>query len=322
MANSAAARTLQAAGPDTEEFLDDVLRGLQARRKSLNPKYFYDENGSRLFERITRLPEYYITRTETRLMEQVAGDLGAACGDAKAVIEFGSGSGRRSDILLSALPEVLVYVPIDVSPELLDSTVRVVTAAHPHIRVCPLVADFTAEMSVPDSIPRQRLGYFPGSTIGNFSPADAIRFLVNARRLLGRHSSMLIGVDLTKSTYRLERAYNDSAGVTAAFNRNILVRINSELGGTFELDKFAHQAFFDAERSRIEMHLTSLEDQEVSIAGKESISFRAGETIHTENSYKYTAGQFRRLALQASWKTAAYWQDEEGLFSLHLLEHA
>jgi len=305
---------------EREQFLDDVLAGLNAERKTLNPKYFYDATGSQLFEQITALPEYYITRTETRLMRAIAVQIGEHCGAVRAIVEFGSGSGERSDILLSALPGVIRYIPIDVSEELLSATASVVESSYPHISVSSLIADFTAQLQLPSGTPEHRLGYFPGSTIGNFLPAEAISFLRNARKLLGATSKMLIGVDLAKSVDRLERAYDDSAGVTGRFNKNVLVRINEELGADFNLKNFAHQAFFDRRHSRIEMHLVSLADQRVSIDGTHEVTFHAGETIHTENSHKYTVAGFRQLAHRAGWRSTIDWVDDDRLFSIHLLE--
>ncbi|MBT8078555.1 MAG: L-histidine N(alpha)-methyltransferase [Gammaproteobacteria bacterium] len=300
-------------------FLDDVVAGLTAQRKSLDPKYFYDETGSGLFGRITELPEYYITRTETEIMRAAAPDISAHCGDIRTIVEFGSGSGERSEILLSALDQASHYAPIDVSDELLQDTATVVQNAHPSIQVVPIVADFTSEILLPARLPRAWLGYFPGSTIGNFLPMAATRFLANARRMLGRHATMLIGVDLVKSVDRLEQAYDDSQGVTDAFNKNVLVRINNELGGTFDVQQFEHRAVFNKEQSRIEMHLVSKSDQFVEIDGTYRIRFRAGETIHTENSHKYTLDGFRALARQAGWSPVACWTDVNDDFSVHLL---
>ena len=320
MKSSTAMRQTEYIQTEREQFLGDVLTGLQAERKTLNPKYFYDATGSQLFEQITELPEYYITRTETRMMRQIARQIGKHCDSVRAIVEFGSGSGERSDILLSALPSVLRYVPIDVSEELLASTAKIVEASYPLIKVQALIADFTGSMRLPSGTPTHRLGFFPGSTIGNFLPDDAVRFLENARRLLDTNAKMLIGVDLTKAVDKLERAYDDSAGVTGRFNKNVLVRINSELGADFVLKNFAHQAYFDRDRSRIEMHLVSLTDQRVSIDGMHRVEFRAGETIHTENSHKYTVDGFRQLAHKAGWRSTINWVDDEDLFSVHLLE--
>lgn len=320
MKSSATLQQAEFIQTEREQFLDDVLTGLNADRKTLNPKYFYDETGSQLFEQITELPEYYITRTETSMMQQIAQEIGDHCDDVQAIVEFGSGSGQRSDILLSALPRVVSYIPIDVSEELLASTAKVVAASYPHIGVHALVADFTATLQLPPGTPDRRLGFFPGSTIGNFLPADAVRFLQNARKLLGANAKMLIGVDLAKAVDKLERAYDDSAGVTGQFNKNVLARINDELSADFVLKNFAHQAFYDRDRSRVEMHLVSLADQRVSIDGVHKVEFRAGETIHTENSHKYTVDGFRQLARKAGWHSTTDWVDDECLFSVHLLE--
>ena len=320
MKGSAAMRPTEFILSEREQFLNDVLTGLNADHKTLNPKYFYDATGSRLFEQITELPEYYITRTETSMMQQIAKEIGDHCNNTQAVVEFGSGSGKRSNILLSALPGVLSYIPIDVSEELLASTAKVVEESYPHIRVHPLIADFTARIQLPSGTPDHRLGYFPGSTIGNFLPADAISFLQNTRRLLGANAKMLIGVDLVKDVDKLERAYDDSAGITGRFNKNVLTRINEELDADFVLKNFAHQVFFDRDRSRIEMHLVSLADQRVSIDSMHKVKFRAGETIHTENSHKYTVDGFRQLARRAGWRSTTNWVDDERLFSVHLVE--
>jgi len=320
MQNSAAVRQAELESSAREEFLQDVMVGLSAGRKFLNPKYFYDEAGSRLFENITELPEYYITRTETQLMRDIAPEIGQNFEGTEAIIEFGSGSGARSDTLLGALSNASHYVPIDLSEDLLASTARVVAQSHPHIRVCSLLADFTAEMIIPATIPARRLGYFPGSTIGNFLPHEAVKFLSRARRLLGKDARMLIGVDLAKSTTRLESAYDDAQGITAEFNKNLLLRINTELDADFDLRYFAHQAFFDREHSRIEMHLVSLADQQVSLGGDYTVDFSAGETIHTENSHKYTIEGFRQLALRAGWQPGVCWTDDEQLFSIHVLD--
>jgi len=320
MQTNAATRQLEFADAEREQFLGDVLAGLSAECKTLNPKYFYDETGSRLFEQITELPEYYITRTETGMMRQIARELGGHCDDARSVVEFGSGSGQRTDVLLSALPRVVNYIPIDVSEEMLASTAKVVESSYPHIQVHPQVADFTAKLQRLPGPPGRRLGFFPGSTIGNFLRADAVIFLQNARELLGANAKMLIGVDLAKSADTLEQAYDDSAGVTAQFNKNILTRINNELDANFDLDRFAHKAFFNRDYSRIEMHLVSLADQQVLIDGKYAIEIPAGETIHTENSHKFTIDGFCRMADLAGWRSAARWVDNGHLFSLHLLE--
>lgn len=317
---SAVKKDFECQNPQRDEFLRDVLVGLRAEKKTLNPKYFYNEVGSQLFEQITQLPEYYITRTETKMMQQIVTEIETHCGDAQAVVEFGSGSGQRSDLLLSGLPNVTQYVPIDVSEELLAATSELVERAHSHVRVTPLVADFTQNMRLPAKTPKRKLGYFPGSTIGNFLPGEAASFLKNAKNVLGDQSRMLIGVDLAKATDRLESAYDDAAGVTAQFNINVLARINEELGANFLLDDFEHQAFFDPDLSRIEMHLVSLKNQRVTIDGEHTVDFCADETIHTENSHKYTIDGFHNLAMESNWFPVTHWVDEERLFSVHLLE--
>ncbi len=306
----------------SDEFFADVREGLLAEQKFLNPKYFYDESGSRLFEKITRLPEYYITRTETTLMSEIAEDIASHCKDVRAIVEFGSGSGRRSDILLSALPDVTCYVPIDVSEELLASTSQLVREAHPGVRVTPLNADFTQPLTLPADTPVERLGYFPGSTIGNFLPDDAIRFMRMVRTGLGGDAQMLLGVDTVKELKTLEQAYDDDARVTANFNKNILTRINDELGGDFDLNQFAHRAFFNADESRVEMHLVSRKRQRVRIGEELAVDFVAGESIHTENSHKYTMTAFHALAENAGWHPVQHWNDEEMLFSVHLLKNS
>ncbi len=321
MLNKTKLAAVELGGSEHDAFLQDVTAGLSATRKTLDPKYFYDDRGSRLFQQITELPEYYITRTETQMMQDSASDIGSALAKVSTVIEFGSGSGERTDLLLQSLPAAERYVPIDVSDELLASTAATVGARHPHIQVHALNADFTAPMTLPVETGYAPLGYFPGSTIGNFLPTAATRFLVNARKTLGANADLLVGVDLVKPVKLLEDAYNDSRGVTAAFNLNILARINSELNGNFDLSLFAHQAFYSAELSRIEMHLVSLAQQEVVIDGTYSFTFRVGETIHTENSHKYTIERFKHMATQAGWRPARCWVDEDRLFSLHLLRN-
>lgn len=319
--NARAAKPAQVKGGN-DEFFEDVRDGLLAEQKYLNPKYFYDDSGSRLFEEITRLPEYYITRTETALMEDIAGDIASHCTEVRSIVEFGSGSGRRSDILLAALSDVTWYVPIDVSEELLASTSSLVAEAHPRVRVTPLIADFTQPLQLPAGTPVERLGYFPGSTIGNFLPDDAIRFLDMARTALGDDSFMLLGVDTIKELETLEQAYDDETRVTATFNKNILARINEELGANFDLRQFEHRAFFNEERSRVEMHLVSRKRQRVRIGGELSVDFEAGESIHTENSHKYSINAFRELAETAGWWHVQHWADDDMLFSVHLLKNS
>ena len=303
-----------------ESFRADVLVGLNATRKSLNPKYFYDRAGSELFSRITDLPEYYVTRTEVAIMRQAAQAIGEYCANCKTVVEFGSGSGRRSDILLNALQQVRSYVPIDVSDALLETTRDLVESRYPQIKVDAVLADFTGDVRMPTAVGRPCLGFLPGSTIGNFAPVAATRLLQHARKVLGAGSQLLLGVDLIKPTQQLERAYDDAQGVTAAFNLNLLARINAELDADFNLENFVHQVFYNQEFARIEMHLASLVDQQVTIDGEFVFSFYAGESIHTENSHKYSIDSFQELAVQAGWRPATFWVDDDRLFSVHLLQ--
>lgn len=303
-----------------EPMATDVLRGLQAPRKRLPSKYFYDERGSHLFEEITALPEYYPTRAELEILDtQKAAIAGVLAPDA-VLVEFGSGSTAKVRRVLAAVPNLACYVPIDISGEFIEGEARALRADFPQLRVLPVVADFTRPFTLPAEIEgRMRVGFFPGSTIGNFEPLEALAFLGHARRMLGAGSRFIAGVDLVKEIRVLEAAYDDTAGVTAAFNMNLLTRINRELGADFDLAKFRHLACFDPVRSRIEMHLRSLERQVVHVLG-EDIAFAEGETIHTENSYKYTLERFRRLATEAGWLPTDAWTDAAGRFSVHVLD--
>jgi dimethylhistidine N-methyltransferase len=300
-------------------FASDVLAGLSVRPKRLSPKYFYDETGSQLFEEITELPEYYPTRTELAILREHASDIAGVVGPKTALIEFGSGSTRKVRILLDAAPGIEAYVPVDISSEMLSQEAAQLQHDRPRLRVLPLAADFTQPFRLPGAIVGlSRAGFFPGSTIGNFEPHDASAFLAHARRMLGRKAVLIIGVDLVKDTNVLNAAYDDVAGVTAKFNLNLLTRINRELGADFDLDSFSHAAFYNCERHRIEMHLASRRRQKVRVAGR-VIEFRAGETIHTENSYKYTIESFGALARGAGWTPLKTWTDARGYFSVHAL---
>ncbi|GAB4232498.1 MAG: L-histidine N(alpha)-methyltransferase [Kiloniellaceae bacterium] len=313
-------------GPDSgpggdDEFRDAVLSGLAARPKALEPKFFYDARGSQLFDAITELEEYYPTRAETALLRahaaEIAAFVEAGAGEVGAsLIEFGSGSSVKTRLLLEALPGLACYVPIDISGDHLKAAAEKL-AADFALPILPVHADYTGAFTLPDAVPAEgRVGFFPGSTIGNFEPAAAVAFLRQARELLGRGARFLVGADLEKDEARLIAAYDDAEGVTAAFNLNLLQRINRELGGTFELSAFRHEARYNREEARIEMHLVSLRDQQVTVAGQR-FGFAAGESIHTENSYKYTLDSFAALAREGGWGAQAQWLDPEGLFSLH-----
>jgi dimethylhistidine N-methyltransferase len=300
-------------------FAADVVAGLTSSPKRLPPKYFYDSAGSDLFERITALPEYYPTRCELRILEEHAADIAALIPSGAALIEFGSGSSRKTRTLLGAARELAAYVPVDISAEFLDAQADALRREYPEIALLPIAADFGAAFDLPETAAKMpRAGFFPGSTVGNLEPQEASAFLRQAGQILGPGAVFVIGVDLVKDEDVLHDAYNDSAGVTAKFNRNLLVRINRELGATFDLAGFEHHAFYNREQRRIEMHLASLARQRVSVRGV-NIEFRAGETIHTENSYKYTIASFQALARGAGWAPLAAWTDADNYFSVHVL---
>jgi dimethylhistidine N-methyltransferase len=303
------------AAPDP--FAADVMAGLTARPKALPPKYFYDLAGSALFERITELPEYYPTRCEIGILQDNAPAIAAMFPPGCALIEFGSGSSRKARILLAAAASVAAYIPVDISGDFLQQDLAQLERDMPRLVVHPLVADFTQPFAIPGQLAAlPRVGLFPGSTIGNFEPAEAAAFLRHIGQALGPGTLFLVGVDLVKDHGILHRAYNDAAGVTAQFNLNLLARINRELGGDFDLAAFAHRAFFNAEQSRIEMHLVSTKPQRVHLNGVD-IDFRQGETIHTENSYKYTIESFQALARSTGWTPVEAFSDR--LFAVHAL---
>ena len=303
--------------PAGDSFAADVIAGLRAEPKSVPPKYFYDLAGSALFERITRLPEYYPTRCEIGILEDNAPAIASMFPPGCALIEFGSGSSRKARILLSAAATVEAYVPVDISGDFLQQDLTQLKRDLPHLTVHPLVEDFTRPFAIPpDLAALPRVGFFPGSTIGNFEPEEAARFLRHIGAVLGPGSLLVVGIDLVKDEATLNRAYNDAEGVTAKFNLNLLARIDRELDADFDLAAFEHRAFFNREFSRIEMHLVSTRRQQVHINGV-TIDFRAGETIHTENSYKYTVESFRAMARGSGWSPIEVFTD--GMFSVHAL---
>ena len=304
---------------EASQFADAALRGLGERQKTLPCQYLYDEQGSILFEQITDVPEYYPTRTEIGILGDFVAEIVALTPAGAVLVEFGSGSSRKTEILLEAFDKLAAYVPIDVSSSALDDARERLAARFPSLRVHPVVGDFRARFVLPDDLQsRPRIGFFPGSTIGNFQPGEAIDLLRTIRATLGDGARLIVGVDLRKELDALLPAYNDAAGVTAAFNKNLLVRANRELGADFDLDGFAHEAIFNPEKSRIEMHLVSRQAQTVSLLGQR-FAFRSGETIHTENSHKYTVADFQRLAATAGWSARRVWTDAKGLFSVHEL---
>jgi dimethylhistidine N-methyltransferase len=318
MSNPKVRRRPELLPADENDFADAVLDGLSKPSKTLPCRFFYDARGSELFEEITRLPEYYPTRTEAAIFEAHA-EIVDGVPDGGVLVEFGSGSSVKTEILLRQLSRLGAYVSIDVSDSALkDATARL--AAHfPTLDVRPIVGDFSYPVALPpDLADHHKTGFFPGSTIGNLTPVEAGRLLRVFRSVLSPGGRLIVGVDLKKDARKLVLAYNDAAGVTAAFNLNLLVRINRELGGTFDLDAFRHDAIYNPREGRIEMHLESTRDQEVRVDGRR-IRFRTGERIHTENSYKYSISQFQDLARSADWQPHRVWTDEGKLFSVHEL---
>lgn len=305
---------------DAAQFRHDVWTGLAQPQKTLPCKYFYDARGSALFEAICDLPEYYPTRTELSIMESHAAAMAERLGPQCLLVEYGSGSSRKTRLLLDRLRAPAGYVPIDISAAALADSTRALAAAYPALEVLPVCADYTAPFDVPHprAPVRCRSVYFPGSTIGNFTPPQAQRFLARMARVAGASGVVLVGVDLRKDRATLERAYDDAAGVTAEFNRNLLVRINRELDGDFDLERFAHRARWDEAAGRVEMHLVALADQTVRVAGR-TFAFTAGETIHTENSYKYDIAHFAALAAGVGLSVREVWTDPARRFSVQLL---
>ena len=310
---------LHRGAPPEDSFADNLLEGLTKTPKEIACKYFYDEAGSRLFDRICDLPEYYQTRTETALLRRHAGEIAALMGPGAEIVEFGAGSLRKARILLDALEAPRAYTPLDISGEYLAHVVRSLAADYPALTLRPLVGDFTGVLDIP-ALPDnpRRAGFFPGSTIGNFRPDGALCLLRRMRAGLNE-GGLLIGVDLVKDPARLHAAYNDAAGVTAAFNKNLLARANRELGADFDLGAFAHYAPYNAGAQRIEMYLVSLRRQRVNLRGQ-VLEFAQGEPVHTEDSHKYTIESFREMAARAGFNPRAVWTDEERLFSVHWLE--
>jgi dimethylhistidine N-methyltransferase len=290
---------------------EDVLAGLSLPQKALPPKYFYDAAGSRLFERICRLPEYYVTRAELSLTRANIGAIARFAGRGCELVEYGSGESLKTRLLLRALRPA-AYVPIDISEIALRQSTRKLSRSFPWLKIVPVPGDFSRPIDLPRAR-APRVVYFPGSTIGNLDPEEAHAFLAMTRDQAAR---MLVGVDLRKDANVLHAAYNDSRGVTAAFNLNLLARINRELGADFDLRRFAHYAFYNAALGRVEMHLVSLERQSVRVA-RRRFRFERGESIHTENSYKYSAEGFRALAARAGYAGKRLWTDRKGLFALH-----
>ena len=299
-------------------FMRDVLSGLSQTQKTLPCQYFYDEAGSELFEQITELPEYYPTRTETAILNAHASEIAEALGESALLVEYGAGASTKTRILLSALKSPAGYVPIDVSEAFLLQTAYVLRVDYPNLPVHPVVGDFMIRFGLPNESEGHPVGFFPGSTIGNLSDEDILRFMSSARDLLGEASQFVIGVDLRKDETILVPAYDDAAGVTAKFNLNLLARINRELGADFDLSAFAHRSIWNDAESRIEMHLVSQRAQQVQIGG-ETILFQSGESIHTENSRKFSIDSLTPLFEQTGWNLNKTWLDERHYFAVLLL---
>jgi dimethylhistidine N-methyltransferase len=304
--------------PGEESFRDAVLCGLGRPRKSIPCKFFYDTRGSWLFEEICRLPEYYPTRTEITILGENSDDIAAQMGPHCRLIEFGSGASQKVRILLDALDRPAAYVPVDISREHLREAANSLAEDFPSVPVVAVCADYTRPFALPllPGARGKRVGFFPGSTIGNFEPDAAVAFLANYASVLGSGGEMLIGVDLKKDPEILEAAYNDRAGVTAAFNLNLLERINRELDGDIDIDRFEHIAFYNEAVGRVEIYIRSQADQQAQIAGSR-FRFAAGELIHTEYSYKYSVSEFRSLAADAGFRPVDTWTDPAELFSVH-----
>ena len=304
--------------PGEESFRDAVLNGLARPRKAIPCKFFYDERGSALFDEICRLQEYYPTRTEIAVLEENAEEIAAQMGAYSRIVEFGSGASHKARILLQALDRPVAYVPVDISREHLLEAASSLAEDFPDMAIIAVCADYTGPFTLP-SLPGpagKRIGFFPGSTIGNFEPDAAERFLANCADILGPRGEMLIGVDLKKDLSILDAAYNDRRGITAAFNLNLFERINRELDGDLDLDSFEHFAFYSESKGRIEIYIRSLVDQQAMIAGRR-FQFAAGELIHTEYSYKYSVAEFRALAARAGFRPVDTWTDPAELFSVH-----
>jgi len=307
--------------PERAEFLESVLTGLQKDKKELPCKYLYDERGSILFDKICDLDEYYPTRTELRIMQDNIDEIVNKIGQNIVLIEYGSGSSLKTRVLLDALKGISSYVPIDISKDHLYNTASDISKIYPNLKIHPVCVDYTKSFSLPEGIERNvpHVVYFPGSTIGNFNPDEAREFLRDIYALIQNNGSLLLGVDLIKDPAILHNAYNDKEGITASFNCNILTRINRELGGNFVPTNFRHYAYYNPDPGRVEMHIISLTDQNVRLNGK-TISFSEGESIHTENSYKYSLRGFSQLSKEAGFDVEHVWVDDNQLFSVQLLK--
>jgi len=313
--------TLTDYAPETDTFLEEVLGGLRKPIKEIPSKFFYDERGSELFDQITRLDEYYLTRTEIGILTDNIGEIVSCIGRDSMLIEYGSGSSEKTRIILDHAPDLVAYVPIDISKEHLMRSAKEVAAKYPNLAVFPVAADYEdSSFRIPLSARAglRSVVYYPGSTIGNFHRHEAIAFLRRIAKLCGSNGGLLVGVDLKKDPTILHDAYDDRAGVTAEFNLNLLNRINEELGGDFQLEAWQHLAIYNEKAGRIEMHLKSLKDQAVHL-GTSTIEFKKGESIWTESSYKYSFSEFEAISREAGFEVEKVWSDQDRLFSVQYL---
>lgn len=304
---------------DREDFRRAVLAGLGSSPRAIPAKFLYDARGSALFDAICEQPEYYPTRTETQILRGCAGDIARLAGPGCALVEYGSGSSVKTRLLLEAMPDLHAYVPIDISRQHLDATARRLREDYPWLRVDPVTGDYMVLDALPPAIDgARRIGFFPGSTIGNLTPGEAVLYLRRARRLLLSDGALILGVDLKKDPQRLHAAYNDAAGVTAQFTLNLLRRMNRELEANFDLSAFAHEAFYNEAAGRIEIYFRSLCAQTVTVAGRR-FTFAEGERVHTEYSYKYDIADIAELARRGGFSIAQTWTDTDRLFAVAFL---
>lgn len=303
------------------EFFNHAIQGLSKKDKKLNPKWFYDNEGSKIFEQITRLDEYYVTRTEIDILKENQDEISNYIGEHATIIEPGAGASEKIKILIQSLKKPELYVPSDISETYIKDVAKKLEKALPNIKIEPWVFDFQSNEKIPNHIYEKKnlTTFFPGSTIGNFEPSDAINFLKKVKNQFCS-DKIVIGVDLIKEKEILEKAYNDGLGITSKFNKNILRRMNKELNANFNLDFFKHDAVFNEKKSRIEMHLVSQKKQHVNI-GQTSFLFHDQEIVHTESSYKYSLDTFKNLAKDAGWSVAKVWVDKNKLFSVQFLTH-
>jgi dimethylhistidine N-methyltransferase len=304
--------------PKISNFRDEVLVGLSKQQKQIPPKFFYDDYGSKIFDQICELEEYYPTRTEFSILQQHCSDIADQIGVNSLIIEYGSGSSQKICFLLDSLMKPLAYMPIDISREHMLSASKTIADKYPNLEVLAVCADYTTDMLLPDyaiSSIQKKVIFFPGTTIGNLEPEEVIQLLKRSSAIVGSSGGMLIGFDMKKDPQILHAAYNDAKGVTAAFNMNLLTRINRELEADFDINTFAHYAFFNLQKSRIEMHLVSLVEQSVVISDQ-LFKFSEGESIHTENSYKFSMQKIKDLSEKTGFRLSRFWTDPENHFYL------